>query len=80
MISAKSFIDCVKFSLDISLNNSGSFNHSEGNIVSGMMREVINAAMPLYIHEDHWKMAKLWLEPILGKVLFNCLYKIKIIL
>lgn len=35
-----------------------------------MMREVINAAMPLYITDAHWKMARLWLEPILGKKIF----------
>ncbi|KAL4480528.1 hypothetical protein ABPG72_022283 [Tetrahymena utriculariae] len=68
IISAKSFIDCIKYSLDISLENSGSFNKQQGNIVQGMMREVINAAMPLYIHKEHWNMAKLWLEPILGWV------------
>ncbi|KAL4438124.1 hypothetical protein ABPG74_016903 [Tetrahymena malaccensis] len=70
IISAKSFIDCIKYSLDISLENSGSFNKQQGNIVQGMMREVINAAMPLYIHKEHWNMAKLWLEPILG-ILFK---------
>jgi hypothetical protein len=34
--------------------------------MKGVSRENIGGAFPLFLNPLHWKMAKLWLEPILG--------------
>ncbi|KRW98161.1 hypothetical protein PPERSA_02139 [Pseudocohnilembus persalinus] len=68
VISAKSFIMAVKHALKISPEKSGGFIKKQGEIIKGTANEYINAAFPIFINPIHWKVASLWLEPILGWV------------
>ncbi|KAF9924083.1 hypothetical protein FBU30_005896 [Linnemannia zychae] len=50
-------------------NVHGGFNrHSKAKVAPGLAHENITAIMPLYINEDHWKVARLRMKPILGYV------------
>ncbi|KAF9920912.1 hypothetical protein FBU30_009122 [Linnemannia zychae] len=42
--------------------------YSDASIAPGLAQENITAVMPLYINEDHWKVARLRMKPILGYV------------
>jgi hypothetical protein len=37
-----------------------------GSVIEGVAREDINGLMPLFIHEDHWKMAREDASPLFG--------------
>ncbi|KAF9433250.1 hypothetical protein BGZ76_009693 [Entomortierella beljakovae] len=56
-------------SVDIPENVHGGFNrNTDASIVPGVAQESITAVLPLYINENHWKVARLRLKPILGYV------------
>lgn len=42
--------------------------NSDASIAPGLAQENITAVMPLYINEEHWKVAKLRMKPILGYI------------
>lgn len=67
IISARSFMDSAKFAINLNQEASGGFNEAkQGSIVKGISSENITAALPIYICEDHWKIASLLMKPILG--------------
>mmetsp|Transcript_34845 Transcript_34845/g.56396 ORF Transcript_34845/g.56396 Transcript_34845/m.56396 type:complete len:1266 (+) Transcript_34845:242-4039(+) len=71
------FEDAVKYSIDMNghLDTHGGFtktrpdqNTQMGVAFRGVGNEPINAWLPLYIHEEHWKLMRLQLKPIIGYV------------
>ena len=79
MMSAESFLDSVTFSLGSAYNvedshggfkdvpvSQGQVSNSQSKIISGASRESINAVLPLYISEEHWRVSRQKMKPILG--------------
>jgi len=70
LITAESFLDSVEFGLSKAENaediHGGFDKRNQGSVVVGASREVINGALPLFIHKDHWSIAKHKIRPILG--------------
>ena len=78
LMSAESFLDSVTFSIGSAYNvesSHGGFkdvrvneqhNPNEAKIISGASRESINAVLPLFISEEHWKVSRQKMKPILG--------------
>ena len=68
IVSAKSFLDSVKFSMNISKNSSGGFSidKKDASIVKGVANENINGCLPIFICSEHWEVGKLLIKPILG--------------
>ena len=70
-VSANSFLQSVKYALNIKPNSIGGFGHDENNkgtIFKGDAGE-INACLPVFICPEHWEIASLLMKPILGWVL-----------
>lgn len=67
LISADSFIECVKTVVKQRPNAHGGFDRrAKGEIVKGIARESITGMLPLYITPEHWKIARLKMRPVLG--------------
>jgi hypothetical protein len=67
IISAKSFMDSIKYAVKSNHTASGGFDEtSQGSILKGVSAENITAVLPLYICQEHWKVASLLMKPILG--------------
>ncbi len=68
IVSANSFLDAIKFSMNASKLNSGGFdpNNKESSIIKGTANENINGCLPIFICKEHWNFAKLLMIPILG--------------
>lgn len=60
IISANSFLDAVKYSIDLN------FDNKKEHIVKGVAQESINAALPFFLCKDHWLVARLLMDRILG--------------
>lgn len=67
MISGVSFLDSVKYTLSDSVEKSGGFDEEKPHgMFKGVANERINGCLPIYICDDHWKIAKYMIKPILG--------------
>jgi hypothetical protein len=44
----------------------GASKQNSGSVIEGLGREHINGLIPLYIHKDHWAIAKQDLKPLFG--------------
>jgi hypothetical protein len=65
-ITSEGFMDAAKMAGAGSL---GDFNkNSQACVITSEGREPISGALPLYINEENWKMAKLNMPPILGLI------------
>jgi hypothetical protein len=68
-MTADTFMDSVKYAVEAAENPAeahGGFGRDTiGSIVKGLAREDITACMPLYINDDHWKVAKLKMRPVM---------------
>ena len=61
--------DCIKYHLNIDAKSFGGFNNDQSNQeFKGASNERIIGAMPLYINDDHWKVSRLLIKPVLGWV------------
>lgn len=74
MISANSFLDSVRYALKIKPPHQqegakGGIENQGKKIVKGVAAEDINACLPIFICEEHWRNAKLLMKPVLGWVL-----------
>lgn len=70
IISAKSFMDCAKYSVKLNAKASGGFDEdSKGSIIKGVSNEDITGVLPLFICKEHWDIATLLMKPILGWVI-----------
>ena len=71
-ITAETFLDAVKFSLENAqdpVDCHGGFNlHTAESckLFSGQSRENITGAMPIFINDAHWSVAKEKMKPIMG--------------
>eukprot|EP00730_Choanoeca_flexa_P012712 TRINITY_DN4550_c0_g1_i1.p1 TRINITY_DN4550_c0_g1~~TRINITY_DN4550_c0_g1_i1.p1 ORF type:complete len:1155 (+),score=322.96 TRINITY_DN4550_c0_g1_i1:25-3465(+) len=75
-LSREALLDAIKYKLNIEdqVAVHGGFEMdlaSPAAATVGMAREPINAWLPLYINEDHWKRAHLLIKPTLG--FFSCM-------
>ena len=69
IISAKSFIESIKYKVGLQPDAHGSFDaQAKGNIIKGVGNETITGALPIFICQEHWKNAALLMKPILGWV------------
>ena len=69
-ITAESFLEAVKFALENTSDPNechGGFNANLNcKLFSGQSRENITGALPLFINEAHWSIAKQKMKPIMG--------------
>jgi hypothetical protein len=69
-ITAESFLEAVKFALENTNDPKdchGGFNSNLNcKLFSGQSRENITGALPLFINEAHWSIAKQKMKPIMG--------------
>eukprot|EP00761_Pharyngomonas_kirbyi_P002426 gb/GECH01002430.1/.p1 GENE.gb/GECH01002430.1/~~gb/GECH01002430.1/.p1 ORF type:complete len:1206 (+),score=300.84 gb/GECH01002430.1/:1-3618(+) len=67
IISVETFFDALRFTLPSNPEASGGFNRTaHGEIIVGQAREPITGVLPLYICEDHWRVAQKRLKPLFG--------------
>jgi hypothetical protein len=68
-MTANSFLDAAEFKL-VSENTApgalGTFGAAATAITVGAAREPINAVLPLFVSEEHWRVARVLMEPSLG--------------
>ena len=68
-ISSPGLFDAIKYHLDLSNQNFGGFHKEEPiDPLKGASNERIIGAMPLFICDEHWKVAKNLIKPVLGWV------------
>lgn len=60
IITAHSFLDAVKYSINLN------FQNKKEQIVKGVAQESINAALPIFICPEHWSIARLLIDRVLG--------------
>eukprot|EP01017_Pseudomicrothorax_dubius_P036312 TRINITY_DN518_c0_g2_i1.p1 TRINITY_DN518_c0_g2~~TRINITY_DN518_c0_g2_i1.p1 ORF type:complete len:991 (+),score=252.11 TRINITY_DN518_c0_g2_i1:133-3105(+) len=69
VLSAASFLDSVKYSLKLSPEASGGFDATkQGKVFTGVARENITGALPIFICPEHWRIARQLIKPVLGWV------------
>lgn len=70
LLTADSFMDSLKYAVEAAENpeaaHGGFVRDMVASVVKGLAREDITGIMPLYIDEDHWKVAKLKMKPVMG--------------
>lgn len=72
LITAESLLNAVLYGLrpEATVNATdihGGFELGEsGTVITGQSREIINGGLPLFINEDHWKVARLRQRPLYG--------------
>ena len=70
ILSAESFLDAVKYSLEKTANPKdchGGFSlFNDAKIITGQSRENITGALPLFINPAHWVVARQKMKPIMG--------------
>lgn len=60
IITAHSFLDAVKYSINLN------FQNKKEQIFKGVAQESINAALPIFICPEHWAIARLLMDRVLG--------------
>jgi hypothetical protein len=63
VISAQSFMNAIKYSINLNFDNDSESNEL---VVVGEARESINGCLPLFINKDHWEVSKILIDRILG--------------
>ena len=69
ILTAESFVDSALFATKVGQIITGATFHKgapANSLVNGLPEEVITGVLPLYINEDHWKVARLRLKPLMG--------------
>ncbi|XP_071158558.1 uncharacterized protein [Mytilus edulis] len=68
VVSKTAMMDALEFKLKVDgqLQAHGGFNFDLGVTTVGLSREPINAWLPLYVNQTHWKKVKILLKPVLG--------------
>jgi hypothetical protein len=70
IISGDTFLDAVKYSLENTNDQTqchGGFNlNTDSRLFSGQSRENITGALPLFINDAHWSIARQKMKPIMG--------------
>ena len=70
LISANAFLDSVRYAFKIKpIEEKVGIENQGAKILKGAAAENINACLPLYLCEEHWRNAKLLMKPVLGWVL-----------
>jgi uncharacterized protein with von Willebrand factor type A (vWA) domain len=70
IMSAQSFLDSIKFRLKNNPMAHGGFDPSaQGKILGGVARENITGALPIFICDEHWKIARHLIKPVIGWVI-----------
>ena len=70
LISANAFLDSVRYAFKIKpIDPVAGIENQGKKILKGAAAEDINACLPIYICEEHWKNASLLMKPVLGWVL-----------
>lgn len=68
-ISVEEYFKSTTYALDHTQYPSevhGGLDRGNGQVVPGVARESITGAMPLYINEEHWSVAKHWNKLVMG--------------
>lgn len=67
-LTAESFLDSALFITRAGqiIKGVGQHGAPASSLVNGLPEEVITGVMPLYINEEHWKVARLRLKPLLA--------------
>ena len=60
MITAHSFLDAVKYSINLN------FDNKKEHIIKGVAQESINAALPFFLCKEHWEISRLLMDRVLG--------------
>ena len=63
IISAQSFLSSVKYSLNLNFTEN---SINKEHIIKGIAQESINAALPVFLCKEHWEVAKMLMDRILG--------------
>lgn len=63
IISAQSFLNAIKYSLNLNFNEN---SVNKEHIIKGVAQESINAAMPIFLCWEHWTIARLLIDRILA--------------
>lgn len=63
IISAQSFLNAIKYSLNLNFNEN---SINKEHIIKGVAQESINAAMPIFLCSEHWTIARLLIDRILA--------------
>ncbi|XP_063419664.1 uncharacterized protein LOC134704811 [Mytilus trossulus] len=68
VVSKTAMMDALEFKLKVEgpLQAHGGFNFDLGVTTVGLGREPINAWLPLFVNQTHWKKVKILLKPVLG--------------
>lgn len=66
IISAKSFINALKYSINLNFDQNA---ENKEQIIKGISQESINAAFPIFLCKEHWEIAKIYCDRILGWII-----------
>lgn len=70
LMTADTFMDSLKYAVEANENpeaaHGGFMRDMVASVVKGLARENITGIMPLFLSEEHWKVAKLKMKPIMG--------------
>lgn len=66
-MSLDSFLDSSIFNLKKNQDAAGGFDYKlQGELAVGLGREKVSGVLPLYLFKEHWEIAKIKLQPLLG--------------
>ena len=63
IISAQSFLNAIKYSINLNFNEN---SIEKEHIIKGVAQESINAALPIFLCKEHWEIARILMDRILG--------------
>lgn len=73
VITSDSFVDSALFETKAGqiIQADRAYQHGQepklaSNLVKGLPNEIINGVMPIFINEDHWKIARLRIKPLIA--------------